>query len=442
MQRNVLTELGVVVLPMQRRDFGAPTSVLQGSQVGGRLLHTDAVCKPWASRARAVAARSREETPTRRTTTPSANRSLRQRNGATGGATAVAIDASGNVFIGGFTQPASSINFGTGTKTGGTLFIVELNAAGAYVRGGVIPSGGNTRLKGLSIGPSDSVLYTVDIPSGGTLTAGCTTPNQNQYSNPGPSNVVAGVQLSSTLQCVQDLGAGSDASLGVVYTSQNKMLLPLRLPGSGQTPGGIAIQEFPFPWSGPSGLRDSIGVQGAGGQIYELSSAADGAGGLLMGGGYTGTALVVETAFLPSKTDGEGAFVGKADAAGDISWARSYGAQASGRVSSVSATSNAGHSFIAGSAQGILDFGAGPVTPIGKDVTFDNTYFVAALSGQGDALWATRFALGATSPTIVIASMLDDTVYVTGALEGTTNLGKGALTSAGDDDVFVAQFAP
>ncbi len=80
--------------------------------------------------------------------------------------------------------------------------------------------------------------------------------------------------------------------------------------------------------------------------------------------------------------------------------------------------------------------------PIGKDVPSDNTYFVASLGGNGNALWATRFALGATSPTIAIASVLDDNVYVTGALEGTTDLGKGALTSAGGDDAFVAKFGP
>lgn len=357
-------------------------------------------------------------------------------------ATAVAVDASGNVFIGGFTQPASSINFGTGTQTGGTFFIVEVNAAGAYVRGGVIPSSGNTRLKGLAIGPSDTLLYAADVPPGATLTAGCTTPNQNQYSNSGTTNVVAAVELSPTLLCLRDLGAGAAGSLGVVYTLKNKMVLPLRLESAGQTPSSIAIQQFPFADWSMSSLLESLAVQGAGAQLYDVSTSGDGAGGLLLGGGYFGDAALINSSILPAKTGGEAAFVAKADDAGTVSWSRSYGAQATGRVSSVSAMSNAGHSYIAGSAQGILDFGAGPVLPIGKDIAFDNTYFVASLAGNGNALWATRFALGLSAPTIAIASVLDDTVYVTGALNGTTDLGKGALTSAGGDDVFVAKFAP
>ncbi len=357
-------------------------------------------------------------------------------------ATAVAIDASGNVFIGGFTQPASSINFGSGTQTGGTFFIVEVDAAGAYVRGGVIPSAGNTRLKGLAIGPSDSLLYAADLPPGATLTAGCTTPNQNQYINNGTTNSGVVVDLSSTLQCVRDMGVGADAMLGVVYTLKNQLVLPERLAASGQTPSSIAISDHAYTNWSMSSLIESIAVQGAGAQLYELSAAGDGAGGLLMGGSYFGSAALVNSTVLPAKADGSAAFVAKADDLGTVSWTRSYGAQASGRVASVSAMSNAGHSYIAGSAQGILDFGAGPVLPIGKDAPFDNTYFVASLGGNGNAVWATRFALGATSPTIAIASVLDDHVYVTGALDGTTDLGKGALTSAGGDDVFVARFAP
>ena len=106
--------------------------------------------------------------------------------------------------------------------------------------------------------------------------------------------------------------------------------------------------------------------------------------------------------------------------------------------------SNSGRSFIAGSAQALSRIPVpGRRPPIGKDVPFDNTYFVAALSGTGDAVWATRFALaGRRLPLIAIIASIDDTLYVTGALDGTTNLGKGDLTSAGADDVFVAQFAP
>lgn len=357
-------------------------------------------------------------------------------------ATAVAIDASGNTFIGGFTQPASSINFGTGTQTGGTFFIVEVSAAGAYLRGGVIASDGNTRLKGLAIGPSDTLLYSADLPPGGSLTAGCSTPNQNQYTNNGTTNSFVAVELSPTLQCLQDMGVGGDASLGIIYTLKNKLVLPYRLAAIGQTPSSVAISEHAFANWSMSSLLESIAVQGEGAQLYETRASANGAGGLVIGGSYMASVALVNSTALPAKAGGEAPFVARADDAGTVSWARSYGAQASGRVSAVSGMSNAGHSYIAGSAQGVLDFGAGPVLPIGKDVPFDNTFFVASLGGNGDVVWATRFALGASYPTIAIASVLDDHLYVTGALNGTTNLGQKDLISAGGDDVFVAKFAP
>ena len=155
------------------------------------------------------------------------------------------------------------------------------------------------------------------------------------YSNTGATNVVAAVELTSTLQCVQNLGAGSEASLGIIYTLQNKLVLPLRLAA------GSVAREFPFRQLGQRRrlLRDSVAAQGAGAQIDQSNSAADGAGGLLLGGGYYGTAAVVNTALLPEQRRGwRGRLRGQADAAGGEGRTRSRrtAPKRAVRVSSVS----------------------------------------------------------------------------------------------------------
>jgi len=104
-----------------------------------------------------------------------------------------------------------------------------------------------------------------------------------------------------------------------------------------------------------------------------------------------------------------------------------------------------GRSFIVGSAQGILDFGSGPLPfRSAKDVPFDNTYFVARAFRQrrrrrvGDP----AFALGLSSPDDRPSrtSLDGHPLREPGALKRPRAiLGKRAPSSApGDDDVFVA----
>jgi PKD repeat protein len=96
-----------------------------------------------------------------------------------------------------------------------------------------------------------------------------------------------------------------------------------------------------------------------------------------------------------------------------------------------------GNVLVAGFAGPNVDFGGGELpTAGGYDV------FVAKYAGSdGHNLWAKRFGSATDEYPWAIAVDGCGNVLVTGEFTGTVDFGGGALTSAGDRDVFVAKFA-
>ena len=95
-----------------------------------------------------------------------------------------------------------------------------------------------------------------------------------------------------------------------------------------------------------------------------------------------------------------------------------------------------GNVFVAGTFQGAHDFGAGLVTSVGVDM------FVAKYSSSGAYQWARHFNGGSVLP-LGIATDANGDVYVTGRFTGTTTLGNGPLTCAGNagyNQGFVAKY--
>lgn len=96
-----------------------------------------------------------------------------------------------------------------------------------------------------------------------------------------------------------------------------------------------------------------------------------------------------------------------------------------------------GNVLVAGFAGPNVDFGGGELPSAGSyDV------FVAKYAGtDGHYLWAKRFGSATDEYPWALALDGSGNVFVTGEFTGTVDFGGGALTSAGDRDVFVAKFA-
>lgn len=108
---------------------------------------------------------------------------------------------------------------------------------------------------------------------------------------------------------------------------------------------------------------------------------------------------------------------------GDAQFGKALAVDASGNV------------VVAGYFEGTVDFGGGELTSAGSaDV------FVAKFDSAGAHLWSKRFGDGNFQSANAVAVDASGNVIVTGSFSGTIDFGGGALTSAGNFDIFVAKF--
>jgi hypothetical protein len=129
-------------------------------------------------------------------------------------------------------------------------------------------------------------------------------------------------------------------------------------------------------------------------------------------------------------------YVAKFGPNGDHLWSKRFG-DADDQDGYSIAVDGSGNVIIMGALEGTVDFGGGALTSAGGyDIV------VAKFGSDGAHLWSKRFGdAGLQEPSRVA---VDDSgnVVATGFFLGAIDLGGGALTSAGDEDVFVAKFGP
>jgi len=134
-------------------------------------------------------------------------------------------------------------------------------------------------------------------------------------------------------------------------------------------------------------------------------------------------------------------FVAKFSGAdGSHLWSKRFGSTAFEEGREV-AVDGSGNVVVTGLFEGTVDFGGGGLTSVGRYDRHD--IFVAKFSGaNGSHLWSKRFG-SADFFDAGVGTAVDSSgnVVVTGWFTGTVDFGGENLTSAGIDDVFVAQFS-
>ena len=96
-----------------------------------------------------------------------------------------------------------------------------------------------------------------------------------------------------------------------------------------------------------------------------------------------------------------------------------------------------GNIYIAGSFQGAIDLGGGPLTSAGSD-----DVFIAKLDPKGKHLWSKRFGGSSAEAALFIGTDELGYVYAAGSFAGSVDFGSGLLTSAGGNDIFVLGLDP
>lgn len=127
-------------------------------------------------------------------------------------------------------------------------------------------------------------------------------------------------------------------------------------------------------------------------------------------------------------------FLAKFNADGVHQWSKRFGSTSADRGLAI-AVDASGNVIMAGRFIGTVDFGGGGLLGAGgQDI------FLAKYDTNGAHLWSKRFGSGGTDVARGLAVDDSENIFITGSFNGTVDFGSGAMTSAGQSDIFLAKF--
>jgi hypothetical protein len=351
------------------------------------------------------------------------------------GARAVAVDASGNIWIAGVYQ--STVDFGGGAlvSANGTTdaVVVELSPSGAHLFSKGFGAGGGDEATAIAVSAAGNVVVgghfrnTVDF-GGGPITAGglddqfilgLTSQGAHVFSHGyGDANNQAAkrvafdgagsVYFTATFEGTVDYGGGPITSAGGV----DGVLVKLSPTGAYKWHRAFAGPATQIPYGLAVDSKNDVVVAGQTQNVVDF------------GGGGLGAA-------------GNGdVFVAKYTSDDKLVWVKLFG-DASDQTAMGVTTDVAGNVIVVGRMTGKATFG-GPLL----NTAGGNDAFVAKLSSAGAHLWSA--AVGSQNEQVFRSVDTDaaGNIGAVGHLENTIDFGQGALTSAGGHDVLVVKLPP
>jgi hypothetical protein len=348
---------------------------------------------------------------------------------------AVAVSATGEVWITG--SITGNVDFGAGVLSSadplGDAYLARFSPSGTTLSskryGGVSAQRGTA----LAIGPTGDLFLGGVFD--GTIDLGC-------GSVPGAGSGDAFLaRLDSDGACIFTKRYGDAAAqelLALAPDASSNVILGGRFKGTVNF-GGAALTMPATTFGGFAAKLDGAGAHvfstsfGATMSAQEVTGvAADPSGNVFVGGSFSGK-LTVGTTSLTSAGAGD-LFVARLDPAGTAVWAVRAG-DATDQTGAIHlAADPAGNVLVAGTLQGTIDLGGGPLTSVGG-----NDIFLAKLDSAGNHVWSLRLGDAASQQLNAVALGGATTAAFCGSFGGAPDFGGTVLTSAGGDDAFIAQ---
>jgi uncharacterized delta-60 repeat protein len=325
----------------------------------------------------------------------------------------VATDASGNVYVAGYTNGGLGGNSVTRTFD---FFVTKYNSNGIlqYTKQMGVPGAGTT---GHSVATDASGNVYVAGDTEGGLGGNTLTGTLDFF--------VTKYNSSGVLQYTKQMGAaGANASGSSVATDANGNVYV-----AGYTDGGlggntlIGVRDFFVTKYNSSGVLQYTKQMGAAGADTSGSSVATDASGNVYVAGYTdgglgGNALTGTRDF----------FVTKYNSSGALQYTKQMGAAGANTFGISVATDASGNVYVAGATEGGLG---------GNTLTGTADFFVTKYNNSGVLQYTKQMgAAGADTSGYSVATDASGNVYVAGFTDG----GLGGNTLTGTTDFFVAKY--
>jgi hypothetical protein len=362
---------------------------------------------------------------------------------------AIAIDASGNIYIAGNFQ-SPTITFGTTTLTnvsGHDVFLVKLNSSGTVIWArsaqGSSTATYNFQTTALTADNSGNVIITGYFDS--SITFGSQRLVNTHYA--GSDIFIAKYDGSGNLLWAESsIGmGGGDASAGLatdasanIYVTGSFTSTLMSFDGVSVTNGGGGNNMFvaKFTTAGSPVWAEAFGDST---DVSSEGIATDASGNIFVTGGFDGATVTFGTTTLTNaSTPGmnyNDIFLVKFNNSGDVIWAKSAGGTNEDIAQSI-AVSSSGDVYISGMFQS-------PSITFGSDTLDNFELFVVKYNTNGTVIWAK----GGSNINVCFGNSLslDDFghLYVAGNFSGTVTLDGNTLTdslSPYHSYVFVAKY--
>ena len=166
-----------------------------------------------------------------------------------------------------------------------------------------------------------------------------------------------------------------------------------------------------------------------------VSVAIDPAGNIIVAGHFIGTTDFGGGSIMSNGA--EDIFLAKYDANGMHLWDKRFGGPSTDKAFGVT-TDAAGNIILTGFFRQAVNFGGGPLVPIG----FIEDIFLAKYAPNGAHLWSKRFGDTQSDAGVDVATDANGNIALVGYFQQNLFLGGPPLPGAGGYDMFAAKFDP
>ncbi len=354
--------------------------------------------------------------------------------------TGVATDSAGNVYVVGYF--AGTLDFGGAplqSQGGADAFVVRLDAKGKRVWSRSFGTVADEVATAVAVTPDGGVIvagyFTADLTIEGTL-----------LPNKGLSDAFVTRLDGETGDVEWAVKRGYDGNqrpAALAVTADNGILVAGAFSGhldcaggacgiGGATSAGMDALVIEL---APDGSEIERRAFGGTGDDFARAVALDGAGHALVAGDFVGTATIGAKALTTSGATDRDVFVASFALEGlDPLGASQLGDKAV--QTATAATWTGGALVLAGTTEGVIDFG---FATAGKTGTKQG--FVARLGASAATSWARTFSASKIEVAAVAAGG-GDRVALTGTFGGSVDFGTGVLTDSAATNAFLLQLGP
>ena len=353
-----------------------------------------------------------------------------------------AVDAAGNILVAGVFTGTVNLGGSALVSAGGMdIFVAKYSPSGAHIWSKRFGGSGDDIAQSVAVDAAGNVILGGTFMASVSFGGSPLTSSPDQFGSPSPDAFIAKFGPDGTYQWSKGFGGvGNDVIYAVAADSGGNVVAAGTFVGSVNF-GGTTLSSrsssadmFLAKYS-PTGALTWVSKFGDYGTDVAYGLAIDGGDNIFMAGTFEGTVNFGGGALTALNFSADIALA-KFSPAGVHMWSKRFGGNGQDIGYSV-ATNASGNVALTGYFQGSVDFGGGTILSKG-----DPDSFLAVFSPTGTHLWS--YGLGSANPDEGLHAAMDSAgnVVVAGTFQGTENLGTGPLVSAGSWDLYVAKYSP